>query len=323
MKRQRQGVRSTRIQEETESNLPAIPKAKDVYIKVYNATEMMHSDQTGRFPATSSRGNQYVMVLVEVDGNFIDTKPMKNRSERAMTKAYTALWTRLTASGTVKPKTHILNNEASAEFKKEIQKNCSIQLVPPDNHQRNLAERAIQTFKSHFKLILAGVDDSFPMQLWDRLLPQAILTLNLLCQSNTVPTILAWQYVHGNFDYNKIPLAPLGCAVQLYQSSEKQASWAANTIDGWYLQTLPEHYQCHIIYVKQTKSKRVSDTVFFKTKFITQPTMMLVDVITTHSNRTLYQMNELFQQSHDKLLSAKQPSHRKTRNQPRKYHFQW
>ena len=134
MKRQRQGVRSTRVQEETELILPAIPTAKDVYIKVYNATKTMHSDQTGRFPATSSRGNQYVMVLVEVDGNFIDAEPMKNRSDGAMIKSYTALWTRLTASGTVKPKTHILNDEALAEFKKKIQKNCSIQLVPPDNH---------------------------------------------------------------------------------------------------------------------------------------------------------------------------------------------
>ncbi len=104
---------------------------------------------------------------------------MKNRSEGAMIKAYQTLWTRLTASRTVKPKTHILDNEASTEFKKEIQKNCTIQLVPPDNHRRNLAERAIQTFKSHFKSILAGVDDSFPMRLWDRLLPQAVLTLNL------------------------------------------------------------------------------------------------------------------------------------------------
>jgi hypothetical protein len=52
----------------------------------------MHSDQTGRFPATSSRGNQYVMVLVEVDGNYIDAKPLKNKSEGAMIQAYLTLW---------------------------------------------------------------------------------------------------------------------------------------------------------------------------------------------------------------------------------------
>jgi hypothetical protein len=54
----------------------------------------------------------------------------------------------------------------------EIKKNSKYQLVPPDNHRMNLAERAIQTFKNHFKAVIAGVDETFPMQLWDRLLPQ-------------------------------------------------------------------------------------------------------------------------------------------------------
>jgi hypothetical protein len=84
-----------------------------------------------------------VMILVEVDGNYIDAEPLKNKSEGAMIKAYLVLWQRLTAKGTVKPTTHILDNEASAAFKAEIKKNCTIQLVPPDNHRRNLAERAI------------------------------------------------------------------------------------------------------------------------------------------------------------------------------------
>jgi hypothetical protein len=122
------------------------------------------------------------------------------------------------------------------------------------------------------------------MRLWDRLLPQMILTLNFLQQSNAVPTVSAHQYVHDNFDYNKMPLAPMGCAVQLHQSSTKQASWAENLIDGWYLQTSPEHYQCHVIYVKQTKRERVSDTVFFKTKHITQLTMTPADIITKALN---------------------------------------
>jgi hypothetical protein len=135
MKKQCQGVRSTRVRDETETTLPALPKMKDIYIKIHNATETMHSDQTRHFPVTSSRGNKYIMVLVKVDGNYIHAEPMKNKSEGAMIKAYIALWTRLTASGTVKLTTHILDNEASEEFKREIQKNCTIQLVPPDNHR--------------------------------------------------------------------------------------------------------------------------------------------------------------------------------------------
>ncbi len=152
------------------------------------------------------------MVLVEVDGNYINAEPMKNRTAGSMIKAYIALWTRLMATGDIQPTKHLLDNEASAELKAEIKKNCTIQFVPPNNHRQNLAERAIQTFKNHFKAISAGVDDSFPMQLWDKLVPQ---TLNLLRQSNAAPTVSAYQYAHGNFDYNRMPLAPMGCVVQL------------------------------------------------------------------------------------------------------------
>ncbi len=154
-----------------------------------------------------------------------------------------------------------------------------IQLVPPDNHRRNLAGRAIQTFKIHFKAILAGVHDSFPMWVWDKLLPQTVLTLNLFRQLNVAPTVLAYQYVHGNFDYNKMPLAPMGCTVQLYESINRRGTWADNSTDGWYLGTSNEHYRCHIIYVKKMRSKRISDTVFFKHWYITQPTLTQVDII--------------------------------------------
>ncbi len=141
-----------------------------------------------------------------------------------MIKAYLTLWKQLTETGSIKPTTHILDNKVSAELKEAIKKNCKIQLVPPDNHRRNLVERAIQTFKNHFKAIIAGVDNSFPMKLWDKLLPQTVLTLNLLRQSNFAPTVLAYQYVCRNFNYNKMPLAPMGCAVQLHESSERQGT---------------------------------------------------------------------------------------------------
>ena len=281
MKKQRQGVRSTKQHvDDNDQHIKANrTKMHDVYTKIHNATETMHTDQTGRFPATSSKGNQYIMVLVEVDGNYIDAEPMKNRSEGSIIKAYQTLWARLTASGTVKPRMHLLDNEASTAYKNEIRKNCTLQLVPPDNHRRNLAERAIQTFKNHFKAVLAGVADNFPMNLWDRLLPQTVLTLNLLRQSNVAPTVSAYQYIHGTFDYNKMPLAPMGCAVQVHETNERRGTWAANSTDGWYLRTSPEHYRCHIIYAKNTRSERVSDTVFFKHKYITEPTLTPEDTI--------------------------------------------
>ena len=45
--------------------------------------------------------------------------------------------------------------------------------------------------------------------------------------------------------------------------------------DGFYLKTseAEEHYRTHVVFVKKTRAKRLSDTVFFKHKYITQPTV--------------------------------------------------
>jgi hypothetical protein len=103
----------------------------------------------------------------------------------------------------------------------------------------NLAERAIQTFKNHFKVVIVGVDKTFPMQLWDRLLPQLVLTLNLLQQSNVTPTVSAYQYVNRAFDYNKMPLAPTGCTVQIHERvREEDHGQQTQWTDGTYKRPL-------------------------------------------------------------------------------------
>ena len=178
-----------------------------------------------------------------------------------------------------KPKLHILDNEASDAFKAAIKENCDLQLVPPDTHRRNLAERAIQTFKSHFIAILAGVDPTFPMNLWDRLVPQAVMTLNLLRQSRKNPAISAYQHINGVFDYNKTPLAPLGCAVEMHESTNRRRTWDPRSLSGWYIGTSTEHYRCHKIFCKRTRSERISDTVVFRHKYITQPEITPEDQI--------------------------------------------
>ena len=83
----------------------------------------------------------------------------------------------------------ILDNEVSAEFKKKIVKywGASYELVPPNVHRRNVAERAIRTFEAQFMTILAGVDPDFPKFMWDNLLVQTYLTINLLRKATLTP----------------------------------------------------------------------------------------------------------------------------------------
>jgi hypothetical protein len=71
----------------------------------------------------------------------------------------------------------------------------------------------------------------------------------------------------------------MGCAVKIHKRSEKRGSWAFNLIDRWYLRTSPEHYLCHVIYVKKTRSEWISDMVHFKHKYITQLTLTPEDTI--------------------------------------------
>ncbi|KAL7482247.1 hypothetical protein ACHAW6_007926 [Cyclotella cf. meneghiniana] len=54
-----------------------------------------------------------------------------------------------------------------------------LELVPSGCHCRNAAKVAIR------------VADDFPLKLWDKLLPQTKITLNLLRQSNAIPTVSA------------------------------------------------------------------------------------------------------------------------------------
>ncbi len=145
------------------------------------------------------------------------------------------------------------------------------ELVPPGNHQRNQAERAIQTFKAHFISILAGVDNRFPLSLWCYLLEPTELTLNLLQQSNMAPKILAFAHVHGHHDYMKKPFAPLGCAIHSHIKPNNHRSWDARADAGFNLGTSMEHHCCYHVYITKTQATQVSDTVNFKHQYITTP----------------------------------------------------
>ena len=152
-----------------------------------------------------------------------------------------------------------------------------LELVPPHCHRRNTAEAAIKNFKNHFISILAGVDPIFPLKLWDKLLPKTKLTLNLLRQSNDAPTSSAQVRLFGNFDFSRIPLAPMGCAVQIHEEASQRRTWAPHPIDEFYLGTSPDYYIAHRIYARATGAKKVSETVFSKHKYLTNPTVIHVD----------------------------------------------
>ena len=179
----------------------------------YIVTELSHCDLTayidltGRFPFQSSRGNNYIRVGYHYDSNAILTEPLKNRTASEITKTWKIINNKCAQAG-MQPNTYVLDNEISNELRQAFYKQqVTHKLVPPHIHRRNLAERAIQTFKHHFIAGLASADPKFPVAEWDRLLPQAILTLNLLQRARINENLSAHAYLFGEFNFQATPLS--------------------------------------------------------------------------------------------------------------------
>ncbi len=197
-------VEEARIKNEGESSpfRPLPPtKLNDIFVRVEDLNEEIHTNQTGAFPHTSQHGNRYIMVAVRLNANYIFAKPTKNRMGGEMIRVYQKILNRMKAAGLGLRK-QVLDNECSAAMKACIKENgMDYELVPLGQHRRNQAGWTIQTFKAHFIFILAGVDDKFPLLLWCHLVKPTELTLNLLRQSRVAPKILAFAHVHGTHDY--------------------------------------------------------------------------------------------------------------------------
>ena len=220
-------------------------------------------------------------MVVDIDSNAILVEPIKICKDPELTRAYHTMMTRLKRGGII-PRKHVLENEVSEPMKAILQDeyHMDMELAPPGCYRRNTPEVAIRNFKAHFLSVLAGTAKDFPPSLWDRLLPQTEITLNLLRQSNATPNISAYAHLCGPFDYNKMLLAPMGCAVQVHEKTDKRSTWAYQSVDGWYLATSPEHYRTHLCHIKSTKGERFTDTAQFSHKKITHPKI-------THANKIM------------------------------------
>ena len=139
-----------------------------------------YSDQTRKFPTISSRGNHYIFVFNNYDTNSIHATSIPNRQAASICTAWENNYKSLIQHGHPTD-IHILDNKCSQDLKNAFTKyHVPFQRVPPKEHRVNSAKRAIRTFKNHIFAILASVDTNYPLSEWDRLLPQDVLTLNLL-----------------------------------------------------------------------------------------------------------------------------------------------
>jgi hypothetical protein len=199
-------------------------KTQYVYAATIDAGQI-YTDQTGRFTVVSSKVNKYIMILYDYDSNAILAQPIKDRTAPELLRAFQVMEQELVARG-LKPKLMKLENEASKLLKTYLhQQNIKFQLVPPYSHRLNTSEMVIRSFKDHLISRLCSTDKSFPMHLWDRLLPQAFITLNMLRTSRINPKLSASTHMYGQYDFNRAPMAPPGTIIIAHHKANRRKTW--------------------------------------------------------------------------------------------------
>ena len=232
-------------------------------IMPFTSKDTGYADLTGRFPFVSSRGNQYLLIVYDYDSNAILAEPIKSRRAKDITTAFQKIHKKLSKRGAA-PKFYILDNEISGEFKSALDKNeLKYQLAPPHQHRRNAAERAIQTFKNHFLAGLSSTDPNYPISEWDRLIEQAVITLNLLRNARLNPKLSSYAFLFGNYDFNSWPMAPPGTKILIHEKPKQRSTWAPHGLEGWYIGPSIEHYRCIKAFIPSTFQERITDTVEF------------------------------------------------------------
>ena len=267
----RQGLQSTKHVAYNSSNSDS-PISDEVFsqddsnqftLATVHITGTNFSDASGRLQVQSKHGNNY--LFVSTYNNYVHIEGLQSRRAQDYIKAFNSTLEFYRKHGGVQPKLQILDNETSQLLEAYLQeKEISYQYVPPDNHRSNRAERAIQDVKNHLLAGLSTTHKDFPAYLWEDLLPQAELTLNMLRPYGPEPLVSAY---HGLFkkpyDFKKHPIAPPGTAAVLFESPAKRASFGAHGIKSFYVGPALDHYRSWRFYVPQSRDFRVSSTAEF------------------------------------------------------------
>ena len=80
-----------------------------VFLKVTDFSRRIYTDQTGRFPVTSSRGYKYMIIAYDLDSNNILSETLESRTGLHIRDAYPKNRNLLCSRG-LKPQMNVLDN---------------------------------------------------------------------------------------------------------------------------------------------------------------------------------------------------------------------
>ena len=147
------------------------------------------------------------------------------------------------------------------------------------------------------------------MHLWDKTIPQAELTLNLMRGSRINPKLSAYEQIYGRYDHNKVPLAPPGIKVLAHIKPDQRLTWAPHAVEGWYVGPAFDHYRCYTIWVIPTRQTRTVNQLEWFPQKLAMPVASQLDLI--GAGATLRDLSYLLKAKPiQHLLNSRPPSER-------------
>jgi hypothetical protein len=264
----RQHIRSTQTavaEPDTEPEMVQEENCSFIYAAIME-TIQIYTYLTGIFPTTYLSGNNYIFILYDYDSNIVLSAPIKNRGDKEMVRAFDLLIQSLIIRG-LKPSLQRLDTEPSLALINYLTKQViDYQLAPPHIHRRKNDERTIQTFKNYLIVGLCSVDPNFPLKFWDKLLPQATITLSLLRNLWINPRMSGYAQLNGHSDFNRTPMAPPRTRIIAHEKPDQPALWDTRGIDGYCLGPALDHYRCYQVHFKKMGTQIVDNVEFSPSK---------------------------------------------------------
>jgi hypothetical protein len=88
------------------------------------------------------------------------------------------------------------------------------------------------------------------------------MTLNLLRASAVSSHMSAWHQLHNKYNFVANSIAPPGMKIICHEKPKTgRATWDTHGKVGYYLAPVMSHYRCYRVWITETKSVRVTDTV--------------------------------------------------------------
>ena len=89
----------------------------------------------------------------------------------------------------------------------------------------------------------------------------------------------AHTFMHEEFDFRSIPLAPPGTKIIAHIEPQVRASWDLHGIQGYYTGPALDHYGCITCHFPKTRSERICGTVQFMPHTIPIPKTNIDDYL--------------------------------------------